>query len=131
MSGFLSEFLTVSAIMNAGAFGLIAIGLLVIFTRRNIIMMIVGLNIAEVGVNLLLVNAGYVKNGTAPIFTAAFGKAFAQGTVGPMSDPVPQALVLTAIVIGFGITALALSLAIRLHDGGSSLDIHKMRGLKW
>lgn len=127
----MSEVLTVHSIMNTGAFGLIAIGLLVIFTRKNILMMVVGLNIADVGVNILLVNAGYVKNGTAPIFTEAWARAAESGTVGPMTDPVPQALVLTAIVIGFGITALALSLAIRLYGTHRTLDVNKIRGLKW
>lgn len=127
----MSGLLTVHSIMNIGSFGLILIGLLVIFTRRNILMMVIGLNIANVGVNILLVNAGYVENGTAPIFTKAAAQAREAGAIGPMTDPVPQALVLTAIVIGFGITALALSIAIRLYGTHRSLDVQKIRGLKW
>ncbi len=127
----MNTLLSVHALMNIGSFGLILTGLLVIFTKRNILQMVVGLNIAEVGVNLLLVSTGYVKNGTAPIFTRGLEVAAERGAVGAMTDPVPQALVLTAIVIGFGITALALSLAIRLYGTHRTLDVRKIRGLKW
>jgi multicomponent Na+:H+ antiporter subunit C len=48
-----------------------------------------------------------------------------------MVDPVPQALVLTAIVIGVAVTALALTIVIRLHDHHKTLDISKIRELKW
>jgi len=48
-----------------------------------------------------------------------------------MVDPVPQALVLTAIVIGLGVTAVALALVIRLYDHHKTLNINKIRKLKW
>jgi multicomponent Na+:H+ antiporter subunit C len=48
-----------------------------------------------------------------------------------MVDPIPQALVLTAIVIGLGVTALALALAIRVYGHYKTLDTRKIRGLKW
>lgn len=117
--------ISIHTILNIGSFGLIAIGLAIIFVKRNLIMMVIGLNIADVGANIMLVNSGYVKGGTAPIFTAAVRSA--QG----MSDPVPQALVLTSIVIGFGITALALSLIVKLHRKTSTLEVAEIRGLKW
>jgi multisubunit Na+/H+ antiporter MnhC subunit len=46
-------------------------------------------------------------------------------------DPVPQALVLTAIVIGVGVTALMLSYALKLHSRKHTLDIAKLTELKW
>ncbi|HAN76825.1 MAG TPA: cation:proton antiporter, partial [Bacteroidales bacterium] len=46
-------------------------------------------------------------------------------------DPVPQALVLTAIVIGFGVTALMLVFALRLYHFKQSLDINQYTDLKW
>jgi len=48
-----------------------------------------------------------------------------------MVDPVPQALVLTSIVIGVAVLALALSLAIRLYEYYGTLNLRKVRGLKW
>jgi multicomponent Na+:H+ antiporter subunit C len=48
-----------------------------------------------------------------------------------MVDPVPQALVLTAIVIGVSVVALALSVAIRLYEHYGTLDLCNIRELKW
>ena len=48
-----------------------------------------------------------------------------------MTDPVPQALVLTAIVIGFGVTAVALALVIRLYRHHGTLNIDEIKNLKW
>jgi len=44
---------------------------------------------------------------------------------------VPQALVLTAIVIGVGVLALALALAIQVYRHYGTLDVRKIKGLKW
>jgi len=108
-----------------GAFGLIFIGLYVILTKHNLIKVIIGLGILDTGVNLFLISVGYITEGTAPIFS------------GPdidtehMVDPVPQALVLTAIVIGVAVLALALSLAIRLYQHYGTLNLRKMKGQRW
>jgi multicomponent Na+:H+ antiporter subunit C len=48
-----------------------------------------------------------------------------------MVDPVPQALVLTSIVIGFGVTALALTLVMRIYASHGSIDTKRLGGLKW
>jgi len=48
-----------------------------------------------------------------------------------MVDPVPQALVLTAIVIGLAVLALALSLAIRLYNHYGTLNLEKIKEQKW
>jgi multicomponent Na+:H+ antiporter subunit C len=104
---------------------LILIGMYAILTKKNIIKIVIGLSIVDSGVNLLLISIGYIKNGTAPIFSI-------EGlTPDKMVDPVPQALVLTAIVIGLGVTAVALSLVIRLYDHHKTLNINKIRKLKW
>jgi len=108
-----------------GAFGLIFIGLFTMLARRNLIKVIIGLSILETGVNLFLVAVGYVKNGTAPIFSGPAAQTR------PMVDPVPQALVLTAIVIGVAVLALALSLAIRLYHHYGTLDLGKIKEQRW
>jgi multisubunit Na+/H+ antiporter MnhC subunit len=48
-----------------------------------------------------------------------------------MVDPVPSALVLTAIVIGLAVTALMLSYAVRLYQHHGTLDVDRMKELKW
>jgi len=108
-----------------GSFGLVLIGLYIVLVKTNLIKVILGINLIDTGVNLFLVSVGYIRMGTAPIFSQA-------GTGGrQMVDPVPQALVLTAIVIGVSVVALALSIAIRLYEHYGTLDLSKIRELKW
>ncbi len=104
---------------------LILIGIYAVLTKKNIIKIVIGLSIVDSGVNLLLISLGYIKNGTAPIFSMP------GLTADKMVDPIPQALVLTAIVIGLGVTAVALALVIRLYDHHKTLNINKIRKLKW
>ena len=108
-----------------GSIGLILIGLYIVLVKRNLIKVIIGLNFLDTGINLLLISVGYVRHGTAPIFSRPGLEP------GSMVDPVPQALVLTAIVIGVAVLALALSLAVRLYEHYGTLDLRKIRGLRW
>jgi len=108
-----------------GAFGLIFIGLFIILVKRNLIKVIIGLSILDTGVNLFLISVGYISKGTAPIFSKP-GLDSAR-----MVDPVPQALVLTAIVIGVAVLALALSLAIRLYHHYGTLNLRKIKEQRW
>jgi hypothetical protein len=68
----------------------------------------------------LLLLSSYRDGATVPIIVDGFTPAF-------MADPVPQALVLTSIVIGVGILALALGLAIRVQRAYGTLDIRELR----
>jgi multicomponent Na+:H+ antiporter subunit C len=108
-----------------GAFGLIFIGLFILLTRHNLIKMIIGLNILDTGVNLFLIAIGYVEKGTAPIFSKT---NLSQQN---MVDPVPQALVLTSIVIGVAVLAMALSLVIRLYQHYGTLDMRSIKEQRW
>jgi multisubunit Na+/H+ antiporter MnhC subunit len=109
-------------------FLVIIIGLYGALTNRNIMRMIVAFAVAETGVNLVLVGVGYINGRTAPILDAAVpaGEALAR-----VIDPLPQALVLTAIVIGLGVTALMLAYAYKLYQTKGSLNITKYKDLKW
>jgi len=108
-----------------GAFGLIFIGLFIILVKRNLIKVFIGLSILDTGVNLFLISVGYISKGTAPIFSKPGIET------GRMVDPVPQALVLTAIVIGVAVLALALSLAIRLYRHYGTLNLRKIKEQRW
>ena len=70
--------------------------------QRSLTRIILGVGMLANGVNVLILAIG-ARSGEAPII----------GRDGEFTDPVPQALVLTAIVIGFGITAFLLALAWR------------------
>jgi multicomponent Na+:H+ antiporter subunit C len=108
-------------------FLLILIGFYGALTNRNILRMIVAFTVANTGVNLVILAVGYLPGRTAPILDAAVPAAEAAARI---IDPVPQALVLTAIVIGVGITALMLAYAYKLHEKRHSLDIGSFTELK-
>jgi multisubunit Na+/H+ antiporter MnhC subunit len=112
----------------ATGFVLILIGLFGALTNRNILRMIVSFSVADTGVNLVMVAVGYMHGRTAPILNEAVPVAQASALI---IDPAPQALVLTAIVIGVGVTALMLAYAYKLYESRRTLDISKYTELKW
>ncbi len=115
-------------IAMATGFVLILIGLFGALSNRNILRMIVAFAVANTGVNLVLVAVGYMDGRTAPILNEAVPVAEATTRI---IDPVPQALVLTAIVIGVGVTALMLAYAYKLFKTKGTLDISQYTDLKW
>lgn len=110
------------------SFLLIGLGLWGLLTRRGIVRMIIGFSILDTGIHVLLVAIGYRKGGTAPILDEALSRADAALKA---VDPVPSALVLTAIVIGLAVTALMLSFAVRMVQQKNKLSIDEHKELKW
>ncbi len=104
---------------------LILIGLYGVLVKKNLIKIVLSLSLINAGIHILLIAIGYIDGRTAPIFSTP------ELRPEQMVDPVPQALVLTAIVIGLAITALALTIVIRLYDHHKTLDVSKIRELKW
>jgi len=116
------------------AIGLIVIGFVAVLTKRNLLKIVLGFSIADTGVNLLIVSLGWLPGRTAPIVDdpAMFSDAASLAVnASRVVDPVPQALVLTAIVIGVGVTALMLAYVIRLYAVGGTLDVRQFGRLKW
>ncbi len=112
--------MNVEVILYSGAIGLVVIGLTGLMWQHNLFRMLLGLAIAEAGANILLVLAGFSQGAIAPII---LGNNAGQ----IMNDPVPQALVLTAIVIGVGVQALALALIIKVYQHYRTLDMRIIR----
>lgn len=98
------------------------IGLVTVLFKRNIIKILLGINILESAVNLFIVALGYREGGVAPIFTLAPSEL--------MVLPTPQALVLTSIVIGVATSALVLSFAMVLHRRYGTVEIDRIQRLK-
>lgn len=109
----------IAMLFFVAAGGLIAIGIAGLLLSRNLFRMVLALAVAEAGANLLLILAGYRWDAAAPILL--------DGKVVDMVDPVPQAMVLTAIVIGVGVQALALTLVIRIKQRYGTLDMSEAR----
>jgi len=116
----------ISVSVYGSAIALLLIGLYAVLTKKHLIKIVIGLSIVDAGLHLLFVAVGYINNGTAPIFSPGNENRVLQ-----MVDPVPQALVLTAIVIGFATTAVALSLIIRLYKHHKTARIDEIKTLKW
>ena len=105
------------------AIGLMLVGIYGLLTQRNAIKLIVSLNIFEVGLNVFIISVGFVKDGLAPILTSSTNSSSMLYV-----DPLPHALVLTSIVIGVGVTALALALAKKMHSKYGTYDLYEMGG---
>ncbi len=108
-------------------FFLLTVGLYALIAKRHIVKKILGVAIMEYAVNFFLILIGFKKAGIAPILTKDMDIAtFIQTAV----DPLPQALVLTSIVIGLGTLALMVSIAIRLYERYGTFDMHEINRLK-
>ncbi len=100
---------------------LFSIGLYGVLINRNVIKIIISLNVLHIGLNIFIISIGYVTGGIAPILTSTnYTSALL------FVDPLPQVLVLTSIVIGVGTTALALVLAKLMHAQYHTFEIDEM-----
>ena len=106
-------------------FALIALGIFCMVAKKNLIKICIGMGLVDYGVNLLIVSVGFDPGGTAPIFTISElnRNSF-------FVDPIPQALTLTSIVIGACMTAMTLSLIIKMKEQYGTLDSGEIRRLR-
>lgn len=102
---------------------LFLVGLYCVLRKRNIIKMIIGIGIMEYAVNLFFVLIGYRAEARSPIF--AKGQV-----VQNMVDPLPQALVMTSIVIGLAIMLSLVAMAIVIYERYGTFDITRINKLK-
>ncbi|NOX71551.1 MAG: cation:proton antiporter subunit C [Candidatus Micrarchaeota archaeon] len=106
---------------------LMGIGIYSTIMKDNMIKKVIGLGIMSHAVHLFIISMGYRAEGIAPIMTNENMLSFSALAV----DPLPQALVLTSIVIDFGITVLALAIVVMLYkhfDTLSSKLAGRMKG---
>ncbi|GAG91160.1 unnamed protein product, partial [marine sediment metagenome] len=104
--------------LYALCFLLFTIGLYCVVVKKNMVKIVIGILIMEYAVNLFLIMLGYRTKGIAPIIdNELLDSGTGQVTAHFLNhavDPLPQAMVLTAIVIGLGSLALMISICIRL-----------------
>jgi len=105
---------------------LFCLGVYGMLVKRNVIKIIIGMVIAEYAVNLFFVLAAFKFGGRSPIFSTTDKELLAANMV----DPLPHALVLTAIVIGLATTALFVAIAMRLYEKYGTFDIAEIRELR-
>jgi multicomponent Na+:H+ antiporter subunit C len=110
-------------IIYALCFALFLVGLYGLIVKRDLIKIILASGIMGYAVNLMIVLFGYRREGVYPILEKSKEAAV-------MVDPLPQALVLTSIVIELGVTAMLAALAIQLYKKYKTFDITKIRRLR-
>ena len=102
---------------------LFGIGLSILMLAKNLVKKIIGLNIMDTSVFLFLAAKGYVENTVAPIVTP---EELGHSDSALYSNPVPAGLVLTGIVVSVSVTAVLLSLVVRLNEEFHTLDIDEI-----
>jgi len=105
------------ALVAAGLFGC---GIYMVLSR-HVVRVVLGLSLLTTAVNLMIFQAGRIRSAQPPLI--------AEGTerLGESADPVPQALVLTAIVIGFALTVILAALALRVYGEERTLRSDEIR----
>ena len=111
-------------------FLLFVIGLYCVLVKKNMVKIVLGIVIMEYAVNLFLIMLGYRMGGVAPIIGRSDLESGLGGFVNKSVDPLPQALVLTAIVISLGSLALMISICVRTYEKYGTFDITQIRRLK-
>jgi multicomponent Na+:H+ antiporter subunit C len=99
-----------------------------VLTRRNVLRIGLAFTLADTGVNLLLVWSGYVPGRTTPIIDGSMDAGAASSL---FVDPLPQALVLTSIVIGVAVAALFVVVAVLASRRLGTADVRRMKELRW
>ncbi len=99
---------------------LFCIGFTNLLLQTNLIKKIIGLNIMDSAIYLFLAEKGYIAGRTAPIVTDGVTNVEAY------INPIPSGLVLTGIVVSVSVSALMLSLTIRLYIRYHSLDLDEI-----
>lgn len=109
-------------ILIAGLIGVLFSCGIYCLLRRSIVKLVIGIVLIGHGANLLVFSAGGLLAGRPPIVEAG-----AMVPPAPYADPLPQAMVLTAIVIGFGLTAFALTLVHKAEQAVGADDINAFK----
>lgn len=94
---------------------LLMIGFYAVISKSNLIKKLIGLSIFQAAVFLLYITMGKVAGGTAPIIQAGVENAV-------FSNPLPQVLILTAIVVGISTMALGLGIVVRVKEEYGSIE---------
>lgn len=99
---------------------LFAIGFSTLLLHRNLLKKIIGMNIMDTAVYLFLTSIGYIRGKLAPILVSGVTEASAY------VNPIPAGLVLTGIVVSVSVTAVMLSLTIRLYQRYHTLNLDEI-----
>ena len=106
---------------------LFVMGLYCLIAKKHLVKKIIGMVIIEYAINLFIILLAYREDGIAPVLLPDIDTAtFVQRSV----DPLPQALVLTSIVIGLSLLALMVAISLRLYEKYKTFDMSEIRRLR-
>lgn len=105
------------------AFIIMGIGIYGIVSQKNMLKQLISLSIIDTAVNIFVISLGYLDGMEAPIYSMVTPTA-------KFVDPLPQALILTAIVIGVGTLAIGAMLLVNLKEEYGSLDADEIRAAR-
>lgn len=103
--------------------GILFAGAIYMMLRRSIVKLVIGLMLISNAANLLIFTVAGMTRGAPPLIPE--DATVVQGSI---ADPLPQALILTAIVIAFGVLAFAVVLIHRAHEVVGTDDLDQMKG---
>lgn len=101
-------------------FLLLGIGAYIMMADRNLVKKIIGMNVFQTGIFLFFIAAAFVDGASPPLLSAE----------GPYVSPLPHVLILTAIVVGVSLTAVALGLVVRIYAEYGTLNAETIRGMR-
>ena len=99
---------------------LFAIGMCMLLFDRNLLKKVIGLDIMDTGTFLLLADRGYITGRVVPIVTDGVTD------MAHYINPIPAGLVLTGIVVSVSVSAVMLSLTVRIYKTYRTLDVDKL-----
>jgi multicomponent Na+:H+ antiporter subunit C len=99
---------------------LLMIGFYAVIAKLNLIKKLIGLSLFQAAVFLLYIAMGKVEGGTAPIFADNAAEQL-------YSNPLPQVLILTAIVVGISTLALGLGIVVRIKEEYDTIEEHEIQ----
>ena len=124
MFEFFNQAEVIKTIVIIGSLTLFFIGLFGLLTRKHIIKIFISIAIMESSLFLLFIGLTFEKNSIAPIIDKT------HQNISTMNDPIPHAMILTAIVIAMAVLALGVSFAIEYYKLTGKTDIDEMKSLR-
>lgn len=103
-----------------GSFLLLGVGAYVLIAAPNLVKKVIGMNVLQTGIFLFFIAAAYVEGANPPVLT----------NEAPYVSPLPHVLILTAIVVGVSLTAVALGLVVRIYDEYGTLREDVLREVR-
>ena len=104
--------LVLDRLYYVATFLLLGVGTYMMISSRNLVKKVIGVNIFQTGIFLFFIAAAYLQGAASPVLEGE----------GPYVAPLPHVLILTAIVVGVSLTAVALALVVRIYGEYGTLE---------